>query len=70
MVALAWQRPSLLLEEKVSPVRTLGRRGRLRNCKTGAMTPSQSKIGSEEPIFASSPKGRAKSACGANSSTN
>ena len=23
MVALAWQRPSLLLEEKVSPVRTL-----------------------------------------------
>jgi hypothetical protein len=29
------------------------------------MTPSQSKIGSEEPIFASSPKGRAKSACGA-----
>ena len=35
-----------------------GRRGQL-------STPSQSKIGSEEPIFASSPKGRAKSACGA-----
>jgi hypothetical protein len=29
------------------------------------MTPSQSKIGSEEPIFASSPRGRAKSAYGA-----
>ena len=32
-----------------APVRTLGRRG-----------PSQSKIGSEVPIFASSPKGGAK----------
>ena len=28
-------------------------------------TPSQSKIGSKEPIFASSPRGRAKSAYGA-----
>ena len=35
-----------------------GRRGQL-------STPSQSKIGSEKPIFASSPIGRAKSACGA-----
>ena len=45
-----------------APLASLFERGAPKGRRGQLSTPSQSKIDSEEPIFASSPKGRAKSA--------
>ena len=62
-VAAARQRPCLSLWERCPSVPTGAERVSL-DKENVLRTPSQSKIGFEEPIFASSPKGRAKAACG------
>ena len=63
MVAAARQRPCLSLWERCPSAHT-GAERVSSDKENMARTPSQSKIGSEVPIFASSPIGRAKAACG------
>ena len=78
MVALARKRPSLLLEEKVSPVGTLvtdvvenvTNSPAVSGYRTIYRTPHQSQIGSEEPICASFSSRRSLCLCGANCSRN
>jgi hypothetical protein len=73
MAALARERPSLLLEEKVSPVRTLVTdvvenvtiSPAVSGYRTFYRTPHQSQIGFEEPICASFSSRRSLCLCGA-----
>ena len=73
MVALARKRPSLLLEEKVSPVGTLvtdvvenaTNSPAVSGYRTFYRTPHQSQIGFEEPICASFSSRRSLCLCGA-----
>ena len=63
MVAAARQRPCLSQRERCPSAHT-GAERVSSDRDQAVRTPSQSKIGCEEPIFDSSPKGRAKAACG------
>ena len=65
MVAAARQFPFLSLWERCPKSTIWGGEGVVVQ-KEAERMPSQSKIGFERPIFASSPKGRAKADCGAN----